>query len=111
FTVLEQMSGELNRQTDVKYFHFFKNGACYEFALDVETSRKTDDDLAQVDRGKVFQQLARILTSARIKDVELPGVESAQKTTLPDLPATDSKTENAQVFSSEKTPAPTAEQK
>ena len=111
FTVLEQMSGELNRQTDIKYFHFFKNGACYEFALDVETSRKADEDLAQVDRGKVFQQLAKILTSARIKDVELPGVEAAQKTTVQEQPASDSKTENAQVMSSEKTLAPTAEQK
>src|SRR5205807_2961408 len=103
FTEVEQMNGETNRQSDLKYFHFFKNGACYEFALDVETSRKADEDLAQVDRGKVFQQLAKILTSARIKDVELPGVEAAQKTTVQEQPASDSKTENAQVMSSEKT--------
>jgi hypothetical protein len=80
FTVLEQMSGEMEHQSDLKYFHVFKNGACYEFAMDVETSRKPDEDLAQVDRGEVFQQLSRILTSARIKDVELPGVENADKT-------------------------------
>jgi len=79
FTVLEQMTGALERQSDMKYFHTFKNGACYEFALDVETSRKPDEELAQVDRGKVFQQLAKILSSARIKDVQLPGVETAQK--------------------------------
>jgi hypothetical protein len=79
FTELEQMAGEETRQSDLKYFHLFKNGACYEFALDVDTSRKAGEDLAQVDRGKVFQQLEKILTTARIKDVEMQGVENAQK--------------------------------
>jgi len=73
-----QMNGAINRQSDLKYFHLFKNGACYEFALDVETSRKPDVDLAQADRGKIFQQLEKILATARIKDVALPGVEKAQ---------------------------------
>src|SRR5215472_9978541 len=111
FTVLEQMSGEMEHQSDRKYFHLFKNGACYEFAMGVETSRKPGEDLAQVDRGRVFQQLAKILTTARIKDVELPGVENAEQT--PAAPAAvttppvttpvattaipDSKTEKAQV--------------
>src|SRR5213080_179909 len=88
FTEVEQMNGETNRQSDLKYFHLFKNGACYEFALDVETSRKADEELAQVDRGKIFQQLEKILTSARIKGVEMPGVENAGST-----PVADSKTE------------------
>ena len=39
FTELEQMSGSGDRRSDLKYFHLFKNGACYEFALDVETSQ------------------------------------------------------------------------
>jgi len=83
FTELEQMAGEETRQSDLKYFHLFKNGACYEFALDVETSRKADEELAQVDRGKVFQQLEKILTTARIKGVEMQGVENAQKSAGP----------------------------
>ena len=73
FSEIEQMSGSGDHQSDLKYFHLFKNGACYEFALDVETSRKADEDLAQVDRGKIFQQLEKILTTARIKDVDLTG--------------------------------------
>jgi hypothetical protein len=81
FAALEQMSGEPTRQSDMKYFHLFKNGACYEFALDVETERKADDDLAQVDRGKVFQKLEKILASAKIKDVEIAG------TLKPETPA------------------------
>src|SRR5438270_6610947 len=92
FTELEQMSGDDTHQSDLKYFHLFKNGACYEFALDVETSRKADEELAQVDRGKIFQQLEKILTSARIKGVEMSGVENAGST-----PVADSKTEKVQV--------------
>ena len=77
FTELEQMSGEATHQSDMKYFHAFKNGACYEFALDVETARKADEDLAQTDRGQAFKQLEKILTTARIKEVKLPGTETA----------------------------------
>jgi hypothetical protein len=90
FSELEQMNGETNRQSDLKYFHVFKNGACYEFALDVETSRKADEDLAQVDRGKIFQQLEKILTTARIKDIELRGIENAEKPASTQMPATSS---------------------
>jgi hypothetical protein len=85
----------------------FKNGACYEFALDVETSRKTDEDLAQVDRSKIFKQLEKILTTARIKEVELPGVENAEKTTTPEpvaaqqSVASGTQTEKAQVVAPE----------
>ncbi|HZQ20289.1 MAG TPA: hypothetical protein VFA90_16370 [Terriglobales bacterium] len=81
FSEVEHMKAAGERQSDLKYFHVFKNGACYEFALDVETFRKGDEDLAQVDRGQVFRQLEKILASARIKDVELPGVEKAETAT------------------------------
>src|SRR3954471_5171951 len=107
FTEIEQMSGAGDRQSDLKYFHLFKNGACYEFALDVETSRKADEDLAQVDRSKIFKQLEKILTTARIKEVELPGVESAEKATAPEPMAeqapvvTGTQTEKAQVVNPE----------
>jgi hypothetical protein len=105
FTEVEQMSGSEGKQSDLKYFHLFKNGACYEFALDVETSRKTDEDLAQVDRSKIFKQLEKILTTARIKEVELPGVENAEKTTTPEPTqqqvASGTETEKAQVVTPE----------
>jgi hypothetical protein len=92
FTALEQMNGEMNRQADLKYYHVFKNGACYEFALDVETSRKADEDLAQVDRMKVFQQLQKVLATARIKDVEMTVAEKAAQTEKTETPAIDSNT-------------------
>src|SRR5437667_748059 len=95
FAELEQLDGETSRQSDLKYFHLFKNRACYEFALDVETSRKGDEDLAQVDRGRVFQKLEKILTTARIKDVAVPGVVNAE--TAGTVPTADSNTEKAEV--------------
>jgi hypothetical protein len=107
FSEVEQMSGSGEHQSDLKYFHLFKNGACYEFALDVETSRKADDDLAQVDRSKVFQQLEKILTTARIKDVDLTGTENADKATASEPTATTQpvataiQTEKAQVVTTE----------
>ena len=90
FAELEQMNGEINSQSDLKYFHLFKNGACYEFALDVVTSRKADEELAQADRGKIFQQLEKILATARIKEVDLPGTEkpaAAASTAIQEAPA------------------------
>jgi len=79
FSETEQMKQAGARQSDVKYFHVFRNGACYEFALDIETSRKADEDLAQVDRGQVFKQLGKILTTAKIKETELPGMAKADR--------------------------------
>jgi hypothetical protein len=106
FTELEQMSGSGDRQSDLKYFHLFKNGACYEFALDVETSRKADEDLAQVDRSKIFKQLEKVLSTTRIKEVELSGVENAGKTAPEPVAAaqpvaTATQTEKAQVAAPE----------
>ena len=107
FSEVEHMSGSGERQSDLKYFHLFKNGACYEFALDVETSRKADEDLAQVDRGKVFHQLEKILATARIKDVDLTETENAEKAAAPQPIATTqpvaaaTQTEKAQVVTPE----------
>ena len=110
FTEIEQMKGTGEHQSDLKYFRLFKNGACYEFALDVETSRKADEDLAQVDRGKVFRQLEKILVTAKIKDVDLPGVEKPQTVSSSQpVPATetagtqrvDNQAEKAQVVAPE----------
>jgi hypothetical protein len=107
FTEIEQVIGSGERQSDLKYFHLFKNGACYEFALDVETSRRANEDLAQVDRSKIFKQLEKILTTARIKEVELPGVENAEKATTPEPLATQQpvanglQTQKAQVVNPE----------
>ena len=89
YSVFEQISGEGARKSDLKYFHLFKNNACYEFALDVETSTQPESDL--VDHGKVFQKLEKILTTARIKDLQPTEVENAHQTPTV-APTVDAKT-------------------
>jgi hypothetical protein len=98
FSEVERMQGAGEKQSDVKYFHLFKNGGCYEFALDVETSRKADEELAQVDRGQVFKKLEKILSTARIKEVDLPGMGNAEKSQpVESTPAATTQMEKAQV--------------
>ncbi len=130
YSVFEQINGEGDNKSDLKYFHLFKNNACYEFALAGDTTEKPED-MAQVDHGKVFQQLERILTTARIKDSQPTEAQKADRTPSTGLPIADShtadskttgakdadtkladvkstdKTENAQVV----TPEPKPEQK
>jgi hypothetical protein len=82
FSEIDQMERTGERQSDLKYFHLFNNGACYEFALDLVTVKKADTDLAEVDRAKVFSQLEKILRSARIRQVDLPMVEKSDQANI-----------------------------
>lgn len=79
FTELEVSDKKADRESAVKYFHVFKNAACYEFALDVETGGKPSANLTPLDRDKVFAQLEKILSTATIREVELPGMEQAKE--------------------------------
>jgi hypothetical protein len=88
YSVFEQINGEGDNKSDLKYFHLFKNSACYEFALAVDTTEKPED-MAQVDHGKVFQQLEKILTTARIKDLQPIEVQNADRTPSTGLPIAD----------------------
>jgi hypothetical protein len=90
YSVFEQINGEDNKKSDLKFFHLFKNNACYEFAATLETTEKPED-MGQVDRGKVFQQLEKILTTAKIKDLQTTEVENALKSSSTSLPIVDSK--------------------
>ena len=91
YSVFEQINGEDNNKSDLKFFHLFRNNACYEFALALDTTEKSED-VAQVDRSKVFQQLEKILTSARIKELQPTEVQDADRTPATGLPIADAKT-------------------
>ena len=97
YSVFEQINGQGDKKSDLKFFHQFKNNACYEFALVIDTVEKPED-MAQVDHGKVFQQLEKILTSARIKDLQPTEVQDAAiapaaTTPVADVKTADSKTD------------------
>jgi hypothetical protein len=88
YSVFAQINAEGDQKSDLKYFHLFKNNACYEFALDVDTMVKPDLDLAQVDRGKVLKQMEWIVRTARIKDLQPTEVENAANTPAATTPVT-----------------------
>lgn len=88
YSVFEQINGESDNKSDLKYFHLFRNNACYEFALAVNTTEQ--EDTAQVEHGKVFQQLEKVLTTARIKDLQPTEVQNADRTPSTGLPIAES---------------------
>ena len=82
FHAVEGFSQEENNQADVKYYHVFQNGRCYEFALGLERVEEAIPDeikpivkprLKAVDRNEVFRQLNWILSTVKIQPVTTPG--------------------------------------
>jgi hypothetical protein len=71
FTEVESAGGESARHANAKYYHVFQNGACYEFALGLET---TDGkaDVKPVDRGAVFNKLNWMLSTVKIAPAGVP---------------------------------------
>ena len=77
FHAVEGFAETENNQADVKYYHVFQNGSCYEFALGLETAGGTIPDetsgkpsLKPVDRNEVFRQLNWILSTVKIQPVD-----------------------------------------
>jgi hypothetical protein len=61
-------------QTDIRYFHRFENGACYEFAMAVEEST---DNTKTIDHLQLFDRLERIMASVKIKAEPVPAVTAS----------------------------------
>ncbi len=77
FHAVEGFAGEENNQADLKYYHVFQNGSCYEFALGLETAvASTTDELKPaskpVDPNEVFRKLNWILSTVKIQPVAAP---------------------------------------
>jgi len=73
FIEVEKVTGQDLKRADMKYYHSFENGACYEFALGVGTvGDSADEKVAEVDRAEVFGRLEKILSSVHFKSVEVP---------------------------------------
>ena len=117
----EAVSGEGTRQSDVKYFHAFHNGACYEFALNVTTmARNPEAGMKHVDRDKVFARLEQILSTVKINPVVAPAVEptatgeaapaaGSEATPSTTAPAASTSTPPAASDVTASTPAPSAQ--
>jgi hypothetical protein len=77
FNSVEGFAQTENTQVDVKYYHVFQNGNCYEFDLGLETTFPATPDkpgptLKTVDPNEVFRRLNWILSTTKIVPVDLP---------------------------------------
>jgi hypothetical protein len=77
FEEVENLDGPLTQQTDAKFYHVYDNGACYEFALGIETDGGTEDDLVPVNREVVFGKLEKILATVKIKTQAVPDLTAS----------------------------------
>jgi hypothetical protein len=84
------------REQASKYFHVFQNGACYEFALKVATTKldteaTTKPSPNHIDRNEIFHRLEQILATVKINPITPPEVNADAKTvtqpTLTETPA------------------------
>jgi hypothetical protein len=69
-------------QTDLRYYHHFENGACYEFVMAVEDS---PENRKPVDHFQLFDKLERILATVKIKADAVPAV-TAEVPSVPGNP-------------------------
>jgi hypothetical protein len=99
FHAVEGFAGEENNQADLKYYHVFQNGSCYEFALGLETAVNSTQDevkptLKPVDGNEVFRKLNWILSTVKIQPVAAPEKTVPEVVTgTPTVPAATTITE------------------
>ena len=85
FEAVEAYSEAENNQSDVKFYHVFQNGSCYEFALGLETATEEIPDeiklgvepavkpaIKPVDQNEVFRKLNWMLSTVKIQPVDFP---------------------------------------
>lgn len=72
FSEVENRSGEAEKQADAKYYHVFQNGACYEFALGLETKGEAAKGMKAVDTNEVFHRLNWMLSTVKIQSAGVP---------------------------------------
>ena len=90
-------TGESNTSTRdqaAKYYHVFQNGACYEFALKVATTKldtptatTTKPSPNHINRDEVFHRLEQILATVKINPPAAPEVNAEVKTNPQPTPA------------------------
>lgn len=68
-------------QTDIRYYHHFESGACYEFAMAVEES---PDNTKAVDHFELFDKLERVMATVKIKAEPVPAVTASVPEATPE---------------------------
>ncbi|HLB87804.1 MAG TPA: hypothetical protein VJK29_09145, partial [Terriglobales bacterium] len=69
------------QQADARYYHVFKNGACYEFALGLGTTvDEAKEGVTPVNSKEVFAKLEKILSTVKIQE---PAVQAGAPAAVP----------------------------
>jgi hypothetical protein len=77
FQEVENSSAAMMKQADAKYYHVFRNGACYEFALGIATEGDGDlEGITPLDREVVFHILERILATVKLQPTVVPQTQA-----------------------------------
>jgi hypothetical protein len=68
-------------QADARYYHVFKNGACYEFTLGLGTTvDEAKEGVARVNSQEVLGKLEKILSTVKIQE---PAVQAGTESAVP----------------------------
>ena len=62
------------QEPNLKYYHHFENGNCYEFTMGVSITPQTGDDVKPVNREQVFHKLEQILATVKVEPAVVPEV-------------------------------------
>ena len=66
------------RSSQERYYHVYENDACYEFALNLTTTKlSANSSRANVDADEVFDRLSEVLTSVTVVPLRNPAVAAS----------------------------------
>ena len=78
FSMVEEFAGDQTasdrKEPDMKYYHRFENGNCYEFSMGVSTTPKVGDNVKAINQEQVFKKLQQIMATVKIEAAEVPEV-------------------------------------
>ena len=77
FQAVEAFAETESNEADVKFYHVFQSGSCYEFTLGLETAAESNSDepnpgVKLVDGNEVFRQLNWMLSTVKIQSITAP---------------------------------------
>lgn len=75
FSMVEEFSSDKNeKDPNMKYYHRYENGNCYEFSMGVSTMASAGDDVKPVNPAQVFKKLEQIMATVKIEAAVVPEV-------------------------------------